>query len=220
MRFRSPALPTIQSDLHGMALWDAGRIWSIRIDHWLPLPHVRTVTHATIRNQSNIGIPDLGHFDGRHLTWSWHQPSALPSDNQTSWPNANLAFPFWLKHHQTSEGIPDASPFVATITLTSKPKDEPAGDDPEPEEPGYMLSGMLAAAAQDCRMRAAAIRAGLKGRFKGQQLKEALAAARQMAADDLRGTLGGIRLRHSRRNNRRLKRRRPTQVRPNGTIIF
>jgi hypothetical protein len=79
------------------------------------------------------------------------------------------------------------------------------------EEQADLLTGLLMAATDDCRARAAAERQSIKGRFTGRQRRDQLEAACRRAAAELQGTLAALRRDYgSRRGSlRRTGRRRP-----------
>jgi hypothetical protein len=84
----------------------------------------------------------------------------------------------------------------------------------EIEEHSDLLSGMLAAAAQDSRRRAAATRHSIKSRFKGQSLRNELAAARRTAQADLAATRATVRRNFATMGASKRRRRRGGVLKP------
>jgi hypothetical protein len=76
------------------------------------------------------------------------------------------------------------------------------------EEHSDLFSGLLAAAAEACRRRAATHRDTLRTRLRGRELGDALAAARRQAEAELAATLAMIRRDHAPLRASRHRRRR------------
>jgi hypothetical protein len=76
------------------------------------------------------------------------------------------------------------------------------------EEQADLLTGMLMAAADECRARAAADRRSIKARFTGRRRQDELEAARRRATAELQGTLAALRRDYSSLRGTRRRRRR------------